>query len=132
MGPTIIDANIIIRFLAEDDLKKAEAVEQLFKKAGKNEYEIPDVIMAEIVWVLASFYGLGKSNIIEKLEGLLSLKNIKINRPILQKTIAIWRENNISYTDAYLCAYALEKGKGKVCSFDKGLDQVREISRQEP
>jgi predicted nucleic acid-binding protein len=130
--PKAIDANLIIRYLAEDDVRQAAAVEKLLKKAARNELEIPDVIIAEIVWVLFSFYKLSKEEIIEKLEGLLSLKKIKMNQRVLRRTVEIYRNYAISYTDAYLAAYALGNNLGQVYSFDKGLDQVVEIKRLEP
>lgn len=128
----IIDSNLIIRFFAEDDAKKADAVEKLLQKTKKDELELPDVIIAEIVWVLVSFYQLSKNKVLEKLEGLLSLENVKINRSLLKKTIDIYRKYNLSYTDAYLVAYTIENKSGSIYSYDQGLDKVKEINRLEP
>lgn len=127
-----IDSNLIIRFLTEDDAKKADAVEKLLRKAKKNELELPDVVIAEIVWVLLSFYQLSKNKVLEKLEGLLSLENVKINRSVLKKTIDTYRKYNLSYTDAYLIAYTLESKSNSIYSYDQGLDKVKEINRLEP
>lgn len=125
-----IDTNLIIRYLTEDSLKQAEAVEQLLKEA--EDLEIPDVIFAEIVWVLTSFYKLGKDEIANKLEGLLSLDAIFLNGKLLAKSIEIFRNHNILYTDAYLAAYALRNNDGFVYSFDQGFDRIEEITRVEP
>lgn len=127
-----IDSNLIIRFFAEDDAKKADAVEKLLKKAKKDELELPDVIIAEIVWVLASFYQLNKKEIVEKLEGLLSLERVKMNRPVLKRSIEIYSNYSVSYTDAYLIAYTLEAGSNSFYSYDRGLDKIKEIKRLEP
>lgn len=127
-----IDSNLVIRYFVEDDAKKADAVEELFKKAKKDELELPDVIIAEIVWVLQSFYKLSKNETLGKLEGFLSLENVKINRSTLKKTIDIYRKYNISYTDAYLVAYTLQGDRKFICSYDRGLDKVKEVKRFEP
>lgn len=127
-----IDTNLIIRYLTEDDKAKATAVEKLIKRASKDELELPDVIIAEIVWVLLSFYKISKDKVIEKLEGLLSLENIKINRRVLTRTIDLFRRYNLSYTDAYLVAYTLDKHQDKVYSYDERFDKVKEIKRLEP
>lgn len=127
-----IDTNLIIRYLTEDDAAKATAVEKLIKRASKDKLELPDVIIAEVVWVLLSFYKIGKDEVIEKLEGLLSLENIKINRRVLVQTIDIFRRYNLSYTDAYLIAYTLNKSQDKVYSYDERFDKVKEIKRLEP
>lgn len=128
----VVDSNLIIRFLAEDDSVKADAVERLLRNADPNELEIPDVIIAEIAWVLLSFYKLSKEEVIEKLEGLLTLENLKLNRGVLKRTIDIFRQYNLSYTDAYLSAYALENNAGAIYSYDEGLDKVKEIKRFKP
>lgn len=130
--PKAIDSNLIIRYLAEDDTLKADAVEKLLKKAEKDELEIPDVIIAEIAWVLSSFYKLAKEEVVEKLEGLLTLENIKLNRPVLKRTTDFYRKYNISYTDAYLIAYTLENNLNAIYSYDEGLDKVKEVRRLEP
>lgn len=127
-----IDTNILIRFLTADDPQKADAVEKILRGAQKDEIEIPDIIIAEVVWVLLSFYKLDKEAVIEKLEALLSLENIKTNRRLLQRTLGVYRKYNISYTDAFLIAYSLEKGMTHLYSYDEGLDKVEEIKRLEP
>lgn len=128
----VIDTNLIIRYLTENDVSKADAVEKLFKKAEREELEIPDVIFAEIAWVLLSLYNLGKKEVVEKLEGLLSLRSAKMNRGVLKKTVEIFSNFDISYIDAYLSAYALENGQNVIYSFDKGFDKIKQITRIEP
>ena len=129
----IIDTNLLIRYFTNDDTDKAARVESLFLRSSTGEFELPDIIIAEMVWVLLSFYKLSKDEVIEKLEGLLSLNAVLINRPILKRTIDFYREYAISYTDAYLVAYALEKADTDIIySYDKALGKVKEIKRAEP
>jgi predicted nucleic-acid-binding protein len=122
----LLDSNILIRFLAQDDFEKSEQVEKLFKEARKQELQIPDFILTEIVWVLISFYKLRKDKVIEKLEGILSFKKFKINRLVLRKAIDIYRNYNISFVDAYLCALGVSKKRG-IYSFDKKLRKTKGV-----
>lgn len=133
-GTKAIDTNLIIRYFTEDDPVKTDAVERLFKKAEaeKEDLEIPDVVLAEIVWVLLSFYELSKEKVIEKLEGLLALKKVKMNRQVLKRTVEIYRNHDISYIDAYLAAYALENNRGVIYSYDDGFNKIKGIKRLEP
>lgn len=130
--PTFLDANLLIRFFTNDDSAKADSVENLLKKAKKDELAISDVLVAEIVWVLLSFYKLNKDEILEKLEGLLTLRNLKLNRLVLKQTLDFWQKHNISFVDAYLCAVALKNGNHAFYSFDQALDKIKEIKRLEP
>lgn len=129
-----IDTNLLIRYFTEDDSEKAKAVENLFKKteAGKEKLEIPDLIMAEMVWVLLSFYEVSKEEVIEKLEAILALKNVKMNAPVLKKTVELYRNHNISYIDAYLAAYAFENNQEIIYSYDQGFDKIEDLKRNEP
>lgn len=128
----ILDTNLFIRYFTEDTKSQAERTEQLLKNCKKDQLELPDIAIAEIVWVLLSFYQLSKEKIIEKLEGLLTLENIKMNKNLLAKTIEIFRKYSVSYIDAYLIAYSLQYGNGKFYSFDKKLDKIKEATRLEP
>ena len=131
-GPVAIDTNLIIRYLTNDTPKQARAVENLLKQAIKEELELPDVIIAEIVWVLLSFYELPKNEVLEKLEGILALEKIKINKKVIRKTIEIWRNHSISYIDAYLAAYSIYNNNRKFYSFDKKLDNISPTKRVSP
>jgi len=125
MNKTILDTNILIRFFTNDNKVMANKVESLFKSAKKNELVIPDVIVAEIVLVLESFYELPKNEIIEKIELLLLFNKFEINRRIIQETLDNYKEYSISYTDAYLLAFAkVQYSNTNIYSFDKGLQKV--------
>ena len=56
----LLDANLIIRYLIEDDPKKAQAFEKLLK-TSKEPLIITDVTVSETVWVLSSYYKLRKT-----------------------------------------------------------------------
>lgn len=128
----IVDTNLLVRYFIEDTKDQAESVEQLFKNAKQNEIEIPDLVVAELVWVLLSFYKLAKVEIVERVESLLSLQHVKMNRIILGKTTAFYRRYNVSFIDAYLSAYSLVKARGEIYSFDEGLGKIKEVKRLDP
>jgi len=70
----VIDTNLLVRFLTEDDPEKAKAVETLLGKAGKGEIKIliPSGVIAELVWVLKSFYEMEAAEISELVGAVLS------------------------------------------------------------
>jgi predicted nucleic-acid-binding protein len=119
----LVDTNILLRFLVADEPSQAGKVEKLFIKAGKKELEIKDVVLAEAVWILLSFYKVSKKEVIEKLEGILAFEKFKLNKLILKKAIEVYRNNNISFVDAYLGASSNVEKKG-LYTFDKDLKKV--------
>jgi predicted nucleic acid-binding protein len=53
-----LDANVILRFLTKDPPEMAERSARLMAKAERGEVSlyIPLLVLAEVIWVLKSFY----------------------------------------------------------------------------
>lgn len=126
----VVDADVIIRFLTNDDPQKASRFEKYLQTG--NEVNLLDVTFAEIFWTLISFYKFKKEKVIFVLESLVNLSKIKANKELLLKTISVLKESKISFIDAYLCSWTQLKDDGKILSYDKGLDKLGFISRMEP
>ena len=128
----LLDANVIIRYFVADDPKKAQAFENLLKE-GREELFVTSVTVAEIVWVLSSFYKLSKKSVIEKIEGLLNLDSVEVeNQSVISRSLEIWRNYNIDFIDAYTAAFAEAGGFDGIYSYDRSLDRIKSLSRREP
>lgn len=90
-----------------------------------------DTIVAEIIWVLSSYYSLGKSEVIEKINALIHLDTIDCNAVLLNKALSVWKENKISYVDSYLVAVA-KLGNIPLFSYDAKLKSINSVTVQEP
>lgn len=130
MSKNLIDTNLIIRFLVNDNPKKASRVEKLLKDKS-NINILLDTVVAEIVWVLSSYYLLKKEEIIEKIRSLIHVDTISCNAFLLNRSLTIWEENNISYIDAYLAAVA-ELGNITLYSYDRRFHSVSSLTIKEP
>lgn len=129
----IVDTNLLIRFLVDDNQTQAKAVTTLIEDAQPREIIIPDLIIAEVVWVLQSFYKVPKHKIVEIITSLLATEQFSINQQLIGTAVSHFAENNISFVDAYLIAYTRVVEKSQtIYSFDKGLDTVAGIERIEP
>lgn len=130
MSKNLLDTNLIIRFLVNDNPKKVNRVEKLL--SDKNNTNILlDTIVAEIIWVLSSYYSLNKTDVIEKMNALIHLDTIDCNAVLLNKALSIWQENNISYVDSYLVAVA-KLGNIPLFSYDAKLKSINSLTVQEP
>lgn len=126
----VVDTNLILRFLLNDNRKQADSVKLLF--ASSEKLLIPDMVIAEIIWVLQSVYKFSKSDSTEKVQQFLSLNIFICNYELLGETLIIYKENKISFVDAYLLTLSLEKNLEGIYSFDKGLDKIKQIKRFDP
>ena len=91
------------------------------------------LILAEINWVLESFYKFKKSEIIKALKSILNLKGLKIidkANPML--AIEIFQNFNVKFIDALIASNSqLFKKEAVVLSYDKDFDKIK-IIRKEP
>lgn len=123
-----IDANIILRYLVGD--LEAEQIEKFFQK--QKEFYVADIILAEVIWILLSFYKWKKDKFIPKIKTFLTPSFIKADKRLIENALTIYAENNIDYIDAYLVAL-MKKNKSKdLYSFDRDFDKIPGIRRIEP
>ena len=130
MPKSLIDTNLIIRFLVNDDLQKAARVKKILQES-KVANILPDLVIAEIIWVLSSYYELEKASIINKIRALIHVKTIECNKTLMDQSLTNWEKYNISFVDAYLVSVAKLKGLN-IYSYDFKFDKVDGVTRQEP
>ncbi|MCG2692387.1 PIN domain-containing protein [Microgenomates group bacterium] len=126
----LVDTDILIRFFTNDDPVKALRFERFLRSERK--MAVTAVTVAEIYWVLSSFYRFSKKKILDCLESLVSKPNILCSKLLLLETITILRHHSLSFVDAFIAAYSLSKHHGQVLSYDKGFDKIKLIKRVEP
>ncbi|MFC1878129.1 PIN domain-containing protein [Thermodesulfobacteriota bacterium] len=130
-----VDTNVFLRLMVNDDPVKADACESLFRKAiaGDETLATSDMVIAEIIWVLESYYELKKSDIRENVEKILNTRNLHCpNREIIISALSIYVEKNIDFIDAYN-AFMLKRDEiYEIYSYDKHFDRVGWIKRIEP
>lgn len=127
----VIDSNILIRYLVGDTPLKMKKIKEMLGSPMRK-FILTDVTVAEIVWVLSSYYKFKKREIVEKILSLFDLSSIEANTSLLTSALVNYSENSVDYVDAYLAAYCLDKDLVGVVSFDRDLDKISGIKRFEP
>ena len=131
----VLDTNIFIRFLTDDVPKKVDACEEIFKKAVEKQETLftTDLVIAEIVWVLESFYELPKNEIQDKVEKILNTPNLICpHKDLILSALILYSEKNIDYIDAYNALILKENGIEELYSYDKQYDRIDWLTRLEP
>ena len=68
------------------------------------------MVIAEIVWVLESYYGFSKAEIKEVIDTILETKNIKAaNHERIKEAISLYASGKMDFIDAYNIAYIKAK-----------------------
>jgi uncharacterized protein len=132
MKSALLDANVILRYLTKE---MAEAAFRLFRKASQGELVlmIPLIVVAEVVWVLESFYNFEKIKISETLGDFLICDGLSVDPlDLILEALKIYQKKNLDFADALIATAALRQGPPSVYSFDRHFDRVEGITRLRP
>ncbi|OKY75985.1 MAG: hypothetical protein BM485_06530 [Desulfobulbaceae bacterium DB1] len=136
MKAKFLDANVFIRYLTNDDPAKADRVEKLLESAagGKERLLTTELVLAEVVWVLESFYKLENSAIGPMIKAILATPGIEvINATLVEKAIEYYMAQNIDFIDGYIVATMQRHQVSEIFSYDKKhLTRITAIQRREP
>lgn len=136
MTACFVDTNLFIRYLTNDDQAKAERVELLLKEAavGKVRLVTAEMVIAEIVWVLESSYGLKNDAVAPLIRAILATSGLEvINGVLVARALEHYETKNIDFIDGYIAAVMEKQGITELYSFDrKHISRIRAISRKEP
>jgi predicted nucleic acid-binding protein len=119
--PVFVDTNVFLRFFVRDVEPLYEKARALFEKAeaGKLKLETSELVIAEIVWVLESYYGFTRKEITEVLTTLLASRNLKIaNHAKISHAAGLYSSGTMDFIDAYNIACMKSKEVTKVATFD--------------
>jgi predicted nucleic-acid-binding protein len=130
-----VDTNVFLRFLVNDLPEQADHCEAIFRKAvtGEEALYTTDMVVAEIIWVLESYYDLPRIEVRSKVEKILNTQNLTCdNKETIIHALNLYDEKNIDYIDAYNACILKLKGIGEVYSYDKHYDRMSWLKRIEP
>lgn len=126
-----IDTNIIVRHLTGDPRAMAERATRFL--ATERDLLLPDLIVAETVYVLESFYEAPPDQVAEAIRSMIAFESIVCVDPaLLLRAIEIYETDGLDFAEAYLVACAESTEVGRVASFDKAIDRVQTVERVEP
>ena len=126
-----VDTNVLVRHLTGDPPAQAARATRYLHQA--DELLLPDLILAEVAYVLESFYETPRAQVAETLRAVLAFLAIRVvDDELLLRTVEVYDGHRLYLADAYLVASAERTGVGEVVSFDRAIDRVGTVRRGEP
>ena len=126
-----VDTNVFVRHLIGDPPKMAARATAYLRK--ESDLLVADLIVAETIYVLESFYEVGRAEIGEAMRALLVMESVSVvDAPLLLRAVEIYEDDRLDFAEAYLIASAESTGVMTVASFDRSIDRVKSIKRIEP
>jgi predicted nucleic acid-binding protein len=126
-----VDTNILVRHLTGDPPEMAaRATAYLRSETG---LLLTDLVAAETVYVLESFYEAPRDQVAQAMRSLLGLDTVScVDSTLLLRAIEVYETDRIDFAEAYLVGCAESTGVGRIASFDRSLDRVSTVERIEP
>ena len=126
-----LDTNVLIRHLTGDPPAQARRATAFLERA--DELLVPDLIVAEIVYVLESFYAVQRPRVAELVRAIIAFPAIVVaDEPLLLRALEVYEVERIDFAEAYLVASAETSGIETIASFDRTIDRVTTVRRIEP
>ncbi|MEI7692478.1 MAG: PIN domain-containing protein [Actinomycetes bacterium] len=126
-----IDTNVIVRHLTGDP--PDQAAKATAALASGEALLLTDLVLAECVYVLESFYEVPPARVAELMRAAIALPNLKtVDEAILIRSVEIYELDRLDFAEAYLAAQAEATGVGEVLSFDRSIDRLTTVRRREP
>ncbi len=126
-----VDTNVLVRHLIGDPPKLATRATDYLR--GESDLLVADLIVAETIYVLESFYEVSRPEISESIRALIVMESVRVvDVPLLLRALEIYEYDRLDFAEAYLIASAESTGVMRVASFDRSIDRVKTITRVEP
>ncbi|GAC1596806.1 MAG: type II toxin-antitoxin system VapC family toxin [Acidimicrobiales bacterium] len=126
-----VDTNVLVRHLTGDPPDMAYRATTYLGDA--TDLLLADLIAAETVYVLESFYEAPRDQIASALRSLIGFDSITCVDPaLLLRAVEVYEVDRIDFAEAYLVACAESTNIGAIVSFDRSIDRVGTVQRVEP
>lgn len=126
-----IDTNVLVRHLTGDPPELADQATAFL--AAATELFLTDLIVAETVYVLESFYRAPREAVAGAIRSLLAFEPIiTIDSALLLRAVEVYEVDRLDFAEAYLVACAETTGVGEIASFDQSIDRVKSVRRRDP
>jgi len=123
-----IDTNILVRHLTGDPPSQAKLATSILERAER--LILTDLVVAELVYVLESYYDHPREDVGEAVRSLLALSSVAVtDHDLVLRSVELHEHERLDFAEAYLAAAAELSGVGAVASFDRALDRVGTIAR---
>lgn len=126
-----LDTNILIRHLTGDPPAQARRASAFLVQA--EDLLLPDLIVAEVVYVLESFYEVERQRVAELVRAVIGFPAIVVvDEPLLLRALEVYEVDRLDFAEAYLVASAEASGVETIATFDRAVDRVSTVRRIEP
>ena len=115
-----LDTNVLVRLFTEDDPLQARRAENLLR-GEDGPFFLPDLVLAELVWVLQRSYEFSRDEVRSVLLALLERRDVVFEDEEGIRTALRAYEEGLDFADGLIIARARAAGCSRLASFDGRL-----------
>ena len=94
---------------------------------------LTDLVLAECVYLLESFYEVERSRVAMLMRSALALPTIQtVDAASLLRALEVYELARLDFAEAYLVAQAEASGVNEIVSLDRPIDRIESVTRHEP
>ncbi len=119
-----LDANVLVRFLVEDDQRQSSKAARLIERAvARNEtLFVSDLVVCEAVWVLLSAYRVPRIEVADILAQIFKATHLSFRDPDgLMRALESFIAGKGDFADYVIQEHARSAGCASVATFDRAL-----------
>ncbi len=135
MKRTFIDANIIIRYLIDEPWEMAREAEALFEAAERGEVilMLDEITVAEVVWVLSSFYKANREVIKKSLLTFIANEGVMMaDKEGMLLALTLYTDMNVDFANALISVHMSRSRVQDIVSYDKHFERLPGVNRVSP
>lgn len=117
-----IDTNVLVRLLARDDARQAEAAEAFVARGAW----VSHLVLAETTWVLDSVFELGPQQIAKAVELLLDHRDLTLqDADVVASAVRLFRKRPVlGFSDCLVLEIARKAGHLPLGTLDRELSKL--------
>lgn len=116
----MIDTNVLLDWLLDRDPQRTAVIDKLI--ANSEELQIPDMALAELVFVLSRHYGLSRDMVAQNVAKILAEPVFNCNRMLFRRVLPDYvKHSALSFIDCCLLQYASLQNVLPLWTSDKKL-----------
>lgn len=126
MSTVWVDTSVLVRFLTKEPPALAARARSLMARAASGELRlrVASLVVAEVVWVLSSYYRLDDASVAERVSELLAADGVDAEEEeAVLESLRVMQEKNVSFVDAYLAQRGGAAGEA-VATFDRDFARL--------
>ena len=127
----LIDTNVLVRHLTGDPPDQGRRATAFLE--SRHDLWLADLVVAELVYVLRSFYGLSRDQAASLVRAVLEVPCVSVsNAQVLYRSVELFEAEGFRFAEPRLVALAESASIDVIVSFDRSFDRVETLTRIEP